>query len=62
MGDLFGDYVPRFSTGEEMGELVHHYLGAPEERRTIAERMRQDVQGQTFDVRATQVVKALEAT
>lgn len=62
MSDLFGYYVPRFSTGEEMGELVHHYLGAPEERREIAERMRQDVQGQTFDVRATQVVEALEAT
>ena len=62
MGDLFGDYVPRFSTGEEMGELVHHYLGAPEERREIAERMRLGVQGQTFDVRAKQIVKALEAT
>jgi len=62
MGDLFGDYVPRFSSGEGLGELVHHYLEAPDERREIAERMCQDVQGQTFDVRAVELVKALEAT
>ena len=62
MGDLFGDYVPRYSSGEELDELVRHYLQAPEERQRVAEQMRRDIQGQTFDVRAKQVVKALEAS
>ena len=62
MGDMFGDYVPRFTDGASLQEAIGVYLDDPEARARVARQMREDIQGHTFDVRAKQVVKALEAT
>lgn len=62
MGEVFGDYVPRFTDGKTLQEAIGTYLDDSEARQRVAERMYEDVQGQTFDVRAEQVVKALEAS
>lgn len=62
MGDVFGDYVPRFTDGASLQEALFIFLGDPDARAQVSRQMCKDVQGQTFDVRAKQVVKALEDT
>jgi spore maturation protein CgeB len=63
--ELFGDAVPAYSTTRdaagELEDILHYYLAHPEEREEKAERARDLVHEQTFDLRVAEMVKVLES-
>jgi len=53
---MFGDSVPTFTSPEELGRLIRHFLANPEERKARADRSLTAVQGNTFDHRAATLI------
>ena len=58
---VFGVAVPTFQTAAELEEVVRYYLEHEDERRAIAARLPALVAGHTFDVRAREILRILEA-
>ena len=58
---MFGDTVPVYRSPAELGELCRYYLSHPEERRRLAFKQQQRVQGHTFDARAADMMAAIQA-
>ena len=57
---LFGESVPTFASPEELGYLIRYYLDRPTERDRLAQEARRRVQGETFLVRATQLLAMVD--
>lgn len=56
---LFGDSIPTFAGPAELESLIRYYLGKPELRELLAKKARINVQNQTFDQRAVDLMAAL---
>jgi spore maturation protein CgeB len=61
--EVLGDAVPTYSPGVpwQLAAMIRRYLADPAERRRLADRARERVQGETFAARAREIVDAIEA-
>jgi hypothetical protein len=57
--EVFGRLVPTFRSPAELGDLCRHWLGRPEERRSVAGMLPAAVAGRTFDRMASRIVRDL---
>jgi spore maturation protein CgeB len=59
VAEVFGDAVPTYRDAAELEALIRYYLAHDGERRALAARARQAVQGHTFAARAETLVQEL---
>lgn len=59
--ERFGALVPTFRNAADLEGAIRYWLANDRERIERAEAIRQRVQGETFDVRAAQLIRAIEA-
>jgi spore maturation protein CgeB len=61
MAEVFGDLVPVFTTGSELRAVLDRYLAEPGERARLSRELLGCVAEHTFDARAKEILKVLEA-